>query len=53
MERNTKLYGRSKSAFDYSKAEKRGRLEGTRDFTHKEVYLKYHYDRKNRQLDTV
>ncbi|KAL6266680.1 hypothetical protein P5V15_003744 [Pogonomyrmex californicus] len=33
-EEANKLYGKGDSSFDYSKAPRRGRLEGTRDFTH-------------------
>ncbi|XP_058834071.1 small ribosomal subunit protein uS17m [Topomyia yanbarensis] len=38
------LFGKSSEAFDYDKAPPRGRLEGTRDFTHGETYIKYHED---------
>lgn len=38
------LYGKSENAFDYDKAPPRGSVEGTRDFTHGETYMKYHED---------
>lgn len=41
------LYGKSDKAFSYSDAPARGRLEGTRDFTHGETYIKYHEDGKD------
>lgn len=47
IEAKIKLYGKSPNAFDYSKAPPRGRLEGTRDFTHQETYVKYHEDGKD------
>lgn len=40
-------FGRVPSAFDYKSAPPRGRLEGTRDFTDKGTYTKYHEDGKN------
>ncbi|EFN61748.1 28S ribosomal protein S17, mitochondrial [Camponotus floridanus] len=48
-----KLLGKKDSVFDYSKAPKRGRLEGVRDFTHKKMYLKYYDDPHEPQPDTV
>lgn len=42
-----RLYGKSESGFDYTKAPPRGRLEGKRDFTHGETYIKYHDDGKD------
>lgn len=44
MEETNRLYGKSKSAFDYKKAPPRGRLEGDRDLTDKPTYTKYHND---------
>lgn len=44
VEEANQLYGKSAKAFDYSKAPGRGRLEGTKDFTHGETYIKYHDD---------
>lgn len=41
-----RTFGRSAQAFDYSKAPPRGRLEGSRDFTHQETYIKWHEDGK-------
>ncbi|XP_067630483.1 small ribosomal subunit protein uS17m [Eurosta solidaginis] len=41
------LYGKSEKSFDYDSAPPRGRLEGTRDFTHGETYIKYHDDGKD------
>jgi len=40
-------FGKSDSAFDYDKAPPRGRLEGTRDFTHQETYIKWQEDGKD------
>ncbi|KAJ6642005.1 28S ribosomal protein S17, mitochondrial [Pseudolycoriella hygida] len=34
-------FGKSDSAFDYDKAPPRGRLQGTRDFTHRKTYIKW------------
>lgn len=42
-----RTFGQSSNAFDYSKAPARGRLEGTRDFTHQETYIKWHDDGKD------
>lgn len=53
IEEESKLFGKVDSAFDYSKAPRRGRLEGTRDFTHKKMYLKYYEDPNDPQPDTV
>lgn len=47
IDETNKLFGKSEKGFDYSKASPRGRLEGTRDFTHQETYLKYHEDGKD------
>jgi small subunit ribosomal protein S17 len=47
IEAANQLYGKSKTAYDYEKAPARGRLEGTRDFTHGETYIKYHEDGKD------
>ncbi|KAG5326800.1 RT17 protein, partial [Acromyrmex heyeri] len=53
IEEMSKLYGKKDSTFDYSKAPRRGRLEGTRDFTHKKMYLKYYNNPDDPQSDTV
>lgn len=42
-----RTFGKSESGFDYDKAPPRGRLEGTRDFTHQETYIKWHEDGKD------
>ncbi|XP_046395289.1 28S ribosomal protein S17, mitochondrial [Ischnura elegans] len=42
MDEHTKLYGPSKTRFDYEKAKERGWLEDVKDFTHEESYIKYH-----------
>ncbi|XP_055378927.1 28S ribosomal protein S17, mitochondrial [Condylostylus longicornis] len=47
IEHTNKLYGKSDKSFSYEKAPPRGRLEGTRDFTHGETYIKYHEDGKD------
>lgn len=47
IEAANQLYGKADSAFDYKKAPPRGRLEGTRDFTHQETYIKWHEDGKD------
>lgn len=47
IEESNKLFGKSKKAFDYSKAPPRGRLEGKKDFTDQETYIKYHEDGKD------
>ncbi|XP_035906804.1 28S ribosomal protein S17, mitochondrial [Anopheles stephensi] len=47
IEEANRLFGKSKDAFDYNSAPPRGRLEGTRDFTHGETYIKYHEDGKD------
>lgn len=47
VEEINKIYGKSDKAFNYEKAPSRGRLEGTRDFTHGETYIKYHEDGKD------
>lgn len=44
MEETNRLYGKSKSGFDYNKAPPRGRLEGDRDLTDQPTYIKYHDD---------
>ncbi|XP_011169220.1 28S ribosomal protein S17, mitochondrial [Solenopsis invicta] len=53
IEEEAKLIGKTNSAFDYSKASRRGRLEGIRDFTHKKMYVKYYEDANDPQPDTV
>ncbi|BFG03918.1 28S ribosomal protein S17 mitochondrial [Drosophila madeirensis] len=47
IEMANELFGKSEKSFDYSKAPPRGRLEGTKDFTHGETYIKYHDDGKD------
>lgn len=47
IEETNKLFGKSENAFDYAKAPSRGRLEGTKDFSHGETYIKYHDDGKD------
>lgn len=47
VEDANRLFGKSREAFDYDKAPPRGRLEGTRDFSHGETYIKYHEDGKD------
>lgn len=47
IEADMEAYGKSEKAFSYDKAPPRGRLEGTRDFTHGETYIKYHDDGKD------
>ncbi|XP_024881623.1 28S ribosomal protein S17, mitochondrial [Temnothorax curvispinosus] len=53
IEEENMLYGKEDSTFDYSKAPRRGRLEGIRDFTHKKSYLKYYENPDDPQPDTV
>lgn len=47
IDETNKLFGKSENAFDYAKAPPRGRLEGTKDFSHGETYIKYHDDGKD------
>ena len=47
VEFTMELYGKSDKAFSYDKAPPRGRLEGTKDYTHGETYIKYHDDGKD------
>lgn len=47
IEMANQLFGKSEKSFDYDKAPPRGRLEGTKDFTHGETYIKYHEDGKD------
>ncbi|XP_022223843.1 28S ribosomal protein S17, mitochondrial [Drosophila obscura] len=47
IEMANELFGKSDKSFDYAKAPPRGRLEGTKDFTHGETYIKYHEDGKD------
>ncbi|XP_073844983.1 mitochondrial ribosomal protein S17 [Musca autumnalis] len=47
IEEANRMFGKSEKAFDYTKAPPRGRLEGTKDFTHGETYIKYHEDGKD------
>lgn len=42
IDEKNELYGKVDTAFDYKKAPARGRLEGTRDFTDKPTYTKFH-----------
>lgn len=46
IEEKNRLFGKSPNAFDYDEAPPRGRLEGTKDLTDKEIYIKYHDDGK-------
>ncbi len=39
-----KVYGQNPNRFKYEKAPPRGRLEGIRDFTDKEITVQYHDD---------
>lgn len=41
------MFGKSESAFDYDKAPPRGRLEGVRDFSDQETYIKWNEDGKD------
>ncbi|XP_037045792.1 28S ribosomal protein S17, mitochondrial [Bradysia coprophila] len=47
MDAASEAYGKSESGFDYDKAPPRGRLEGIRDFTHQETYIKWNEDGKD------
>jgi hypothetical protein len=49
IDEDIKLFGKNDKWFDYSKAPRRGRLENTRDFSHKKLYLKYHENPDNPQ----
>lgn len=53
IEEEMQLFGKEDSAFDYSKAPPRGKLENIRDFTHKKTYLKYYEDPDDPQPDSV
>ncbi|KAL0131890.1 hypothetical protein PUN28_003032 [Cardiocondyla obscurior] len=53
IEEQDRLFGKVDSAFNYSKAPRRGRLEGIRDFTHKKMYLKYHENSNDPQSDST
>lgn len=53
MSEIAELFGKKETAYDYEKAPKRGRLEDTRDFSHKKMYLKYYDNPKDPQPDTV
>lgn len=44
IEEENRLFGKSKNAFDYDSAPPRGRLEGTKDFSHGPTYAKYQED---------
>ncbi|CAD6208900.1 GSCOCG00010714001-RA-CDS [Cotesia congregata] len=44
IQEEIKLYGKLKSNFDYNEAPPRGSMEGIRDFSHKESYIKYYDD---------
>lgn len=41
---DAEMFGKSKNAFDYEKAPPRGSQEGKRDFSHGEIYIKWHDD---------
>lgn len=47
IDKANEAFGKSRNAFDYDKAPPRGRLEGIRDFTNEETYIKWHEDGKN------
>ena len=47
IEEANKLFGKSKTGFDYTKASPRGRLEGRNDFSHGPTYIKWHEDGKD------
>lgn len=47
IEETSELYGKTKRDYNYKTAPPRGRLEGTRDFTDKETFRKYHDDGVN------
>lgn len=47
MDATSEAYGRSETGFDYDKAPPRGRLEGIRDFSHQETYIKWSEDGKD------
>lgn len=42
IEKQSELYGKLNSTFDYNKAPKRGWQEGKKDFTEKPTYTKFH-----------
>lgn len=42
IEEVNKIYGKLENSFDYDKAPQRGWQEDKKDFTHAEVYKKYH-----------
>jgi small subunit ribosomal protein S17 len=44
IEEANRLFGKSPNAFDYDKAPPRGRLEGTKDFSHGPVYMRWKRD---------
>lgn len=46
IEEANKQFGKSPNAFDYDKAPPRGKLEGSKDFSHGPIYIKYHEDGK-------
>lgn len=46
IDADNELFGKSKSGFDYDKAPPRGRLEGIRDFSEQETYIKWNEDGK-------
>ncbi|VEN38648.1 unnamed protein product [Callosobruchus maculatus] len=47
IEKVNEVYGRRKDAFDYQKAPQRGWQEDKKDFTHLEIYIKYHESGKD------
>lgn len=47
MDEIAELYGATHKNFDYAAQPERGRLEGTRDFTDKPVYRKWHIFEKD------
>jgi small subunit ribosomal protein S17 len=46
IEKETRMFGKRETAFDYDSAPPRGRLEGKLDFSDKRAYVKYHDDGK-------
>lgn len=53
VETVNEVYGKYDTAFDYEKAPSRGWLEDKKDFTHVEVYRKYHETEDDKQPYSV
>lgn len=47
IDKESELYGKLKSSFDYNKAPPRGWQDGKKDFTSKPTYTKFHVFDKN------